>query len=272
MSPFLFVHTLWRQRDLWWQFTVRAVEMRHRGSYLGVLWTVLNPLLMLAMYVTVFGLIFKSRFHAFPDETSADYALGVFVGLILFHVFSETVAGAPGFVVNNPNLVKKVVFPLEILPLANVSALWFHFFVSFVLLICATLVAGRIPTLAGLAWIPLILAPHILLTIGAGWLIAALGVFFRDIAQLVGFVTQVILYASAVFYPAFKIQEQSHALWSVLKWNPLLQTVDLARKALLWQQPVDPVRLGYTWAAGAAVFFIGAWTFQKLKPAFADVI
>jgi len=246
--------------------------MRHRGSYLGVLWTVLNPLLMLAMYVTVFGLIFKSQFHAFPDETPVDYSLAVFMGLLLFHVTAETIAASPTYIVGSPNLVKKVVFPLEILPLANVTALWVHFCVSLGLLLVCTVIAGRLPSPAGLAWLPVLLIPHVLFTAGLGWFLSALGVFFRDVSQVVAFATQVLLYASAVFYPVSKIHEQSPLLWNILKWNPLLQTVDLARRALLWDTGMDLRRLAYVWVAGVLVFLGGAWFFKKLQPAFADVI
>src|SRR5215207_5971446 len=117
-APTSFWNNLSLKRDLWWQFTVRAVEMKHRGSYLGFIWAVLNPLLMAALYVVVFGVVFKGRFHALPDETGVDYALGVFLGLVLFHLVSETLGAAPHFIVSQPNLVKKVVFPLEVLPLA----------------------------------------------------------------------------------------------------------------------------------------------------------
>jgi lipopolysaccharide transport system permease protein len=272
MHPPQFLQSLSHRRDLWWQFAARAVETRHRGSYLGVLWTVLNPLLMLAMYVTVFGFIFKSRFQVFPDETPVDYALGVFLGLLLFHVTSETIAAAPSYIVANPNLVKKVVFPLEILPLANVSALWFNFLISFGLLLVCTVVGGRPASFSGLAWMPLIFGAHVLFTVGLGWFLSALGVFFRDVAQIVTFLTQVLLYASAIFYPVHKIHEESALLWDILKWNPLLQTVDLARGVLLWDRSMDLYKLAFIWVLGVAVFFIGGWFFKRLQPAFADVI
>ena len=272
MSAPALLRNVSQRHDLWRQFAARAIEMRHRGSYLGVLWTVLNPLLMLAMYVTVFGFIFQSRFNAFPDESAYDYALAVFLGLILFHVTAETIAASPSYIVTNPNLVKKVVFPLEILPLANVTALWFHFGVSFALLVLASLVSDHPPSVTSCLWLPVILAPHILFSFGVGWALSALCVFFRDVAQVVGFATQILLYASAVFYPVSKISEQSALLWSVLKWNPLLHTVDLARQSLLWHQPIDLSRLAYTWATGIVTLLLGAWFFKKLQPAFADVI
>jgi lipopolysaccharide transport system permease protein len=265
------VQHLARRSDLWWQFTVRAIEMRHRGSYLGAVWTVLNPLLMLTLYVSVFGLVFQNRFNAVPNETSVDYALAMFLGLILYHLVSETIAAAPTYVVAQPNLVKKVVFPLEILPVANTSALVFHFFISFVLLLVACTVSARSPSLDGLLWMPVLLFPVAMMTVGISWILSALGVFFRDISQVTGFVTQVVLWTSSVFFSVPSIQRVP-ALWNVLKWNPLLHVIEQTRRALLWQQTLDFRAVAYTWATGLAVALLGAWFFRKVKSGFADVI
>lgn len=256
------------KRDLWWQFTVRAVEMRHRGSYLGFIWAVLNPLLMAALYISVFGLIFKQRFQAFPGETGLDYALGVFLGLVLFHLVSETLAAAPTFILGQPNLVKKVVFPLEMLPLSQLSAFWFHALISLALCLLAQLCVGR-GFSAGVLWLPAILAPLVLLTLGLAWLLAALGVFFRDIVQVMPVIAQVLLWTSAVFFSPAALPPFA---WSILKWNPLLHTIDLARHAVLWHQPLNLLHLAYTWGAGLAVFAAGAWCFQRSKHAFAEAI
>ena len=265
-SPFA---DLARKRDLWWQFTVRTVELRHRGSYLGILWAGLTPLLMLGLYFVVFGIIFKSSFGVLPDETRVDYAVAFFLGLILYQLFAETLAISPGLILANPNLVKKVVFPLHILPIAQLGATWFNFAISLLLMLLGSIIFGRGVTLAGLVWLPAILFPLLLLTAGLSWLFAALGVFFRDLAQVTPFVAQVVLYASAIVYPIARIDP---ALYRFLKWNPLLHSVNLARDVLLWEQPMNLARLGYTYVAGIAVFLLGRWLFGRLQPAFADVI
>ena len=271
-APTSFWNNLSLKRDLWWQFTVRAVEMKHRGSYLGFIWAVLNPLLMAALYVVVFGIIFNGRFHAVPDETGVDYALGVFLGLVLFHLVTETLGAAPTFIVGQPNLVKKVVFPLEVLPLAQLGALWFHALVSLGLFALVALSFGRGLSLAGVLWLPAILLPHLLLTLGLGWLLAALGVFFRDIAQVTPLVGQILLWSSAIFFSTTAIASKSALAWSVLKWNPVLHTIDLARNAPLWDQPLNLLRLGYTWAAGAAVFLAGMAFFRATKRSFPEAL
>ena len=265
-SPFA---DLARKRDLWWQFTVRTVELRHRGSYLGIVWAGLTPLLMLGLYFVVFGLIFGSRFGVLPDETHIDYALAFFLGLILYQMVAETLGVAPTVILANPNLVKKVVFPLDVLPLAQLGATWFNLAISLTLLVLGAIVFGRGISVAGLVWLPVILLPLLILTAGLSWLFAALGVFFRDLAQVMPFITQIVLYASAVVYPVARIPDYVYVF---LKWNPLLHSVELARDAPLWDRPLNFTHLGYTYVASALVFVLGRWVFLKLQPAFADVI
>ncbi len=268
-APSSSLAALSRKRDLWWQFTVRTVEMRHRGSYLGIVWSMLNPLLMLGVYWVVFGMIFGGRYGVLPDERPVDYVLALFLGLILFQLMAEILAVSPTLIVTQANLVKKVVFPLDVLPLAQAGASWFHFIMSFILFALGAVFFGRgLPT-EGLLWEPVILLPLVLLSVGVSWICAALGVFFRDLAQAMPFLIQVVLYSSAVFYARARI---SPPFWAVLKWNPFLHTVLLSRNALLWHAPIDLRALGYTYAAGLAVLLFGQWLFAKLRPAFADVI
>lgn len=258
-----------RKRDLWWQFTVRAVESRYRGSYLGILWAVLNPVLMLAIYFTVFGIIFGGHFRDTKVESLKDFAMAMFLGLTLFQLLAETLGAAPLLITGNANLVKKVVFPLEVLPLSQAGSLWFNLAIGLVLALGGWLVIGNSLSLMGLLMLPVILLPFLMLSAGLAWLLAALGVFFRDLAQAMPFVAQIVMYSSAVFYPVSRISPE---LWQFLKWNPFLQTVVLAREVVLWGMPVNLERLGYTYAAGIASVLVGRWVFLKLRPAFADVL
>ena len=138
-----FAADLWTHRELLWQFTLRNVELRHKGSHLGLIWSFLSPLLMLALYVLVFGYIFGGSFGVIPGETRVDYALGIFIGLTIFHLLAETLALAPSLIVGNPNFVKKVVFPLEILPAANVGAALIHLLISLGLVLLSLLCCGH---------------------------------------------------------------------------------------------------------------------------------
>jgi lipopolysaccharide transport system permease protein len=190
----------------------------------------------------------------------------VFLGLILFHLVAETLAAAPTFIVGQPNLVKKVVFPLEMLPLSQLSACWFHAMISLALCLLGQLVLGHGLT-TGVLWLPVILLPLLLFTLGLGWLLAALGVFFRDLVQVVPVLGQIVLWTSAIF---FSPQALSPFGWAILKWNPLLQIVDLARRAVLWEQPLNLAHLAYTWLAGLAMFLAGAWFFRATQRSFAE--
>jgi lipopolysaccharide transport system permease protein len=262
-----FVADLWTHRGLLRQFTLRNVELRHKGSHLGLIWSFLNPLLMLGLYVLVFGYIFGGRFGVRPEETRMDYALGIFLGLTLFHFFAEVLSIAPTLIVGNPNFVKKVVFPLEILPAASVGGASFHLCISLGLALLGLLLfgPGLTPTIF---WLPVIVAPLILLGLGTSWFFAALGVFFRDISQVMQFITMALMWASAVFFSAQKYP----AAWTYLRFNPLLLAIDLTRDAALWARPINIHHLLYLYATGFAVCWVGHLAFRRMKPAFADVL
>ena len=267
-SPFDFVTELWRHRDLLWQFTQRNVELRHKGSHLGLIWSVLNPVLMLGLYVLVFGYIFGGNFGVIPNETRVDYALGIFFGLTLFQFFAEVLGVSPLTIVGNPNFVKKVVFPLEILPAANVGSAVFHLLIGLGLVLLSQVCFGR-GLSWGVLWLPVIIAPLVLVALGTAWLFSALGVFFRDLGQLMQFLTMALMYASAVFFSAAKIPP---AIWVFLRFNPVLLAIELSRDAALWQRPLNYHHLAYLYAFGLIACFLGHLAFRKMKPAFADVL
>jgi lipopolysaccharide transport system permease protein len=262
-----FAAALCQHRELLWQFTVRNVELRHKGSYLGILWSVLNPLLMLALYVLVFGYIFGGSFGR-PGESRLEYGLGIFLGLTLFHFASEVLVTSPAVIVTNPNFVKKVVFPLEVLPAANVGAALFHLLIGLGLALLGVLFYGPGLTVHAL-WLPVILFPLLLAALGLNWLFSALGVFLRDIGQLMQFLSLALLFASAVFYPVSKIPG---AAWTFLRYNPVLLAIELTRDAVLWREPLNFVHLAYLYGFGLVACYAGFAVFRRLKPAFADVL
>ena len=262
-----FAADLWAHRELLWQFTLRNVEVRHKGSHLGLIWSLLNPLLMLGLYVLVFGYIFSGQFGILPNETRVDYALGIFLGLTLFHFFAEVLATSPSIIVGNPNFVKKVVFPLEILPAASVGGALFHLVISLGLALVSLLIFHRgIPVT--ILWLPVILVPLILLGLGTSWFFSALGVFFRDIGQVMQFLSMALMWASGVFFSAQKFP----AAWVYLRFNPLLLAIDLTRDAALWARPLNYHHLGYLYLTGFMACVLGHLAFKKMKPAFADVL
>jgi len=257
-----------RHRHLLWQFTKRQIEQRHRGSILGLTWSILQPLLMMGIYTIVFGLIFKGRYRGIENQSTIDYALGVFLSITLFQAISEIINNAPAAILRQPNLVKKVVFPLEILPLSMLGATLYQFIISIVLVLIGTVVIGQGLTFQSLLFVVAIL-PLIPIIIGLCLLLSALGVFLRDIQYAAGPVSTVLMYSSAVFYSAQMIPRN---IWTWLKYNPLIHIIEQARAVLLWHQPLQWEGLTYSFAFGLALMALGAFTFKKLKPAFADVM
>ncbi len=262
---------MFQHRNLLWQFTARNVEVRNRGSVLGMAWAVLNPLVGLALYVFVFGYVFGGSFGVSAHETRWEFGLGVFVGLAIFNLISEAIAVAPSVIVANPNFVKKVVFPLEVLPAAAVGASAFNMVITFGLILAGVLLGGGQLHLSVLL-LPLIVLPMIALALGLNWIFAALGVFFRDIGQLVGVLTSALLFASAVFYPAEKIQTEAPAAWAILKFNPLIHAIEMARGVVLWGRPISYSNLVWLNVACGLFAWIGLVSFLRLKRAFADVL
>ena len=260
---------LWTHRELLWQFTLRNVELRHKGSHLGLIWSVLSPLLMLGLYVLVFGYIFGGSFGVVPHETRADYALGIFFGLTLFQFVAEVMGVSPSLIVSNPNFVKKVVFPLEILPASSVGGAVFHLMISLGLALISLVLFVDRPLTLELLWLPVIITPLILFCMGVAWFFSAIGVFFRDLSQGMQFITMALMYSSAVFFPASKI---IHPIWVFLRFNPVLLAIELARNTALWGQPINTTHLAYLYASGFVTCWLGHLAFRRMKPAFADVL
>lgn len=268
VDPTRMVAGLWGRRDLVGQFTRRNIELRHRGSRLGAFWALINPLSMLALYFVVFGIIYEQRFKIHPDETAYDFALALFLGLALFHAFAETLAWGPLVITANPNFVKKVVFPLEVLPVANMGATAFHLAVSLGLVLAGVAFGHTVSLGWDVGWLPVLIFPLLLIGQGVAWGLAAAGVFLRDIGQLTPFASTALLFGSAVMYPPSQIPQTMQ--W--LRFNPLLQIVDLARQTVLWHQPMPFNKLVFVYGTAGIVFVAGAVFFALLRRSFAEVI
>lgn len=268
MDPILSIFKKW---GLLWQFLLRNVKQRHRGSVLGAFWLIANPLLLLGLYVFAFGIVFGGRFTDSPTESTLDYALGVFLGLSVLGLVSGTIGVSPGVIVNQPNFVKKVVFPLEILPTAMVGALSYDLIIGLSLCLIGITFLGS-GFSSSFLLIPVIIAPTFLIALGLSWFFSALGVFVRDVTHLGSFLGLALLYASGVFYSAEKAKTAAPQIWKFLQWNPLLQIIDSLRKVTIWGGQPDWDSIAYAWIFGIVVLVLGAWFFNRLRPAFADVV
>jgi len=267
-TPAEILASSWRNRSLIRAFVSRAILGRYRGSYLGILWSFVNPLIMLAVYTFVFSVVFKMRMGVDGDESRAQFAMVLFVGIIVHALFAEVIIAAPSLILNNVNYVKKVVFPLEILPLVSSGAALFHMLISASVLLVATLfINGFIPLTAILA--PVVLVPFIVLLAGFSWLLASIGVYLRDANQVMGIVASVMLFLAPIFYPLSSVPEAYRPL---IMLNPLTFIIEEARAVLIWGRMPDwSGLLVYSVIAGVVACLGFAW-FQKTRKGFADVV
>jgi lipopolysaccharide transport system permease protein len=268
LNPLTLVRTLWRQRDLIRQFTRREIEGRYRASFLGLFWSFINPLVLLLIYTFVFGVVFKSKWPNAKTDSLSEFAITLFCGLIAFNLFSECVGRAATLVVSVPNYVKKVVFPLEILPLSALGAALFHAGISLgILLVADLLIIGTFPWTILL--LPLVILPLLLLTLGLTWFLASLGVFIRDISYTVTLILQVLFFLTPVFYALQNIPEPYRDFISL---NPLTPIVENVRRVILWDMLPDWASLVGWIVATSVLMVLGYAWFMKTKKAFADVI
>lgn len=255
------------RRTLIWQFARRDVLARYRGSLLGLGWAFLTPLLMLAVYTFVFRTVFKARWG---DGTGGDFdfALQVYAGLIVFSLFAEIANRAPRLVLDQPNLVKKVVFPLEILPWVAVLAGLFHVALNLAVLLAAVAFARGGWPASALA-LPLVLASFVPLLLGVGWFLAALGVFIRDVGQITSLLVSLLMFLSPVFYPVSMLPPR----WQpVLLANPLTPAIEQLRRVTLEGMWPDWSQLALQLAVGLAAAWLGARWFAATRKGFADVL
>lgn len=261
------VASLWRNRELTYALIKREVVGRYRGSFLGILWSFFNPLFMLAVYTFVFSEVFKARWGG-GGASKTEFALVLFAGLMVFNVFSECINRAPGLILANVNYVKKVVFPLEILPWVGLGASLFHGAISLLVWLTAYLVLFGVPP-ATVFYFPLIVLPLALFVMGVSWFLASLGVYLRDVVQFVGVLVTVLMFMSPVFYSASALPEDYREL---LYLNPLTPAIEQARAVLYWGQAPDLVQLsGYVLVSTVIAWLGFAW-FQKTRKGFADVL
>ena len=249
------------------QLAKREVSSRYRGSVMGFFWTLLNPLLMLTVYTFIFGYVFKARWGEM-NLGDGGFALTLFCGLIVHGMFAECVNRAPTLITGNANYVKKVIFPIEILPWVTVYAAFFHAVMSLlILLVFNFIISGSIPITA--FWLPVVFIPYIIFLVGCLWLFSALGVYLSDIQQLMGVMTTALLFLSPVFYPISALPEVLQG-WIYL--NPLTLIMQQSREIFLWGNPPDFKLLAIYSLVALTVAVIGFVWFQKSRRGFADVL
>ncbi|MES2817380.1 MAG: ABC transporter permease [Pseudomonadota bacterium] len=249
------------------QLSRREVASRYRGSVMGLFWSFLAPIVMLVVYTFVFSVVFKARWGTGGDD-KASFALNLFAGIIVHGLFAESVTRAPGLMLQHASYVKRVVFPLWILPPVTVVSALFHALISVVVLLAAqVLIYGYVH------WqvmaLPVLLVPLILVVLGVSWLLAALGVFLRDLNQLVPMIVMVMMFMSPIFYPVSALPE---AYQSWLYLNPLTPAIEMIRALVLEGQLPEWRSFAVYLAAGILSAGLGLAFFARVRRGFADVL
>jgi lipopolysaccharide transport system permease protein len=270
LSPFSLWRDLWTHRDLIRQFTWRLFVARYRGTTLGLLWSVIFPLAQLAVFVFVFTNVFKMRDWEGQTLSGApEFSIILFCGMVVYAIFSESVVRSSGLVIENPNFVKKVVFPIEVLAVASLGSS-----VIYAMSGLAIVLLGAMVFVHGLSWtvllLPVVVAPLLLWSLGVAWVLSALSVFLRDVGNIVGIVVgQMLFYLTPILYPASHLPE---AVRWVAWLNPLTSVIEGARSVVLFGQPPRWASLGWSALTGLVVLQLGYAFFMKSKRGFADVL
>lgn len=263
--------SLWSNRSLIAQMSKREIVGRYRGSALGLLWSFLNPLLMLAVYTFFFAVVFKSKWGGLPsgaEESKTLFAVILFAGMIVHSLFAEVLNRAPTLIISNVNYVKKVIFPIEILPVINMVAAAFHALISILVLLLVLIFSNRYIHWTAV-FLPIIFLPLIILTSGFAWILASIGVFVRDVGQTIGILMSVMMFLSPVFYPVSALPA---FLQPWIKLNPLTFIIEQTRAILIWGQMPNWTNLLIYTLISIAISWIGFFWFQKTRKGFADVL
>jgi len=260
---------LWQlpsRAELIFSFAKRELLGRYKGSALGIAWAVLTPVVMIAIFTFIFAGIFGARFGA--NDSHWDYALYLFCGLLPWSMFQESVQQSSHTILNHSNLVKRVVFPLEALPAAQVFAcLGNQLFATVALLIAIVMIRHRLELTA--LWLPVLLIPQILIALGAAWLLASLGVFLRDITQGVMLLLMAWMYLTPIIYPESMVPDHFRTF---INLNPFTSLIRSYRRIFLDGFAPDWSGLLYFSIFALIIFLFGYWWFARTRKSFADVV
>jgi lipopolysaccharide transport system permease protein len=260
--------SIWRHRQLVWQLTVRETQSRYRGSWFGLAWSFITPLLMLAIYTFVFAVIFNAKWGSRPVDNTGQFAIMLFAGLIVYTLFAECVSRSPSLILSSPSYVKKVVFPLELLPIPILGGALFHAAASTAVLLTAMVLMGvHVPWT--LVLLPLVLAPLVFAISGVMWFLCGLGVYVRDISQVVTPIISGLLFLSPVFYPVSAVPGKYRFL---LELNPLTFFIESTRSVLIDGRLPEANSWALHFVASGILGLCGYVWFQRVRKGFADVL
>jgi lipopolysaccharide transport system permease protein len=263
-----FATELWKHKQLWRRLTERDILGRYRGSAMGIGWAIITPLAMLSVYTFVFSQVFRARWGEVEGQGSFGFAINMFAGLIVFNIFAETANRSPTLITSCPSYVKKVVFPLEILSAVCLGSALFHGFIGLIILCLAQLAVAHTVSLTAL-FLPLVWIPLVLGSLGLSLLLAASGVFIRDISQIVSVAVSISMFLSPIFFPISALPERWRPLLSL---NPIAPIIEETRRVLLLGNFPDPLYVVTSCILSLLFCETCYRMFEKSKRGFADVI
>lgn len=263
-----FLNSFWRNKELWLRLTERDILGRYRGSTLGIGWSFVNPLAMLAVYTFIFSQVFKARWGGLEEGGAIGFAINLFAGLIVFNLFSECVSKGPSLITGNPNYVKKVIFPLDLLSWVALGSAVFHALIGLIILIAFELLAfHRVPST--LLWLPLVWLPLIAFTLACTMALSSVGVFLRDIGQAIGICLNMLMFLSPIFFPLSALP----ARWQpVLGLNPIARVIEQTRIVLVIGDRPSVWYIVIGTAAAIMTCELSYLLFKKSQNAFSDVL
>ncbi|UZE95131.1 ABC transporter permease [Alkalimarinus alittae] len=257
-----------QQKGLLYQLVKREIKQKFQGSWLGLGWAILTPIAMLGVYTFVFRSVLKAKWPGSATDSDAEFALQLFSGLLVFTLFSEVIGRAPTLISDQPNMVKKVIFPLPILPWVSVSASAFFALLSLLVLIAASWITRGELTIH-LAALPLIVIAFAPILLGLSWLLSSLGVYLRDLGHIVGLILTPLMFLSPIFYPITALPDLVQEL---MIWNPLALIIDSVRLVVLHAEWPNFYALGLYLMFSITIAVMGAACFHKTRKGFADVL
>lgn len=259
-----------RNYELLKQLTVRNIAESIRGSVLGLPWLVINPLLSLTLYVVVFGVLYGGKFGNIENENSINYALGVYIGLSMVNLVNDTLVRSTHNLPGHSNFIRKVVFPVALLPISQVLGSTFKYFMNALLWLLVGVFFGSV-----LRWeillLPIIILPMVCLAMGLAFLLGAISVYFKDTQQLTTILTQLVFWSSGVFFSAQKVM-QVPKVWTYLKWNPVLLAIENIRTLALWGGTPNWNQVAFLYLVALFVLILGLFVFSRLKEGFSDFL
>ena len=266
-SPLEALAVFYRHWSLIKRLTSREIESRYRGSLLGMLWAILTPLLMLAVYTYVFSTVFQARWGELGPHRS-QFAVVLFSGLVLFNLFSESVSRAPSLMLSNVSYIKKVLFPLEVLPCVVLLVALFNAMTSLLIMAFFYGALFGVPPWSAVL-LPLVFLPLLALTLGLTWFLAAVGVYLRDTGQFVGILILMLLFLSPVFYPLSAVPESYRR---VLGLSPITMVLEDSKQLLFVGEVPSVANALVLLVSSLVICWLGYCFFMKTKKGFADVI